>query len=540
MDIFDSHYVQVALAILSALILFFFAIENLSKEIQQLASERFREVIAKVAHNTYLGALTGAIATAIIQSSSAVTVITVILVNTGIISFRNSLGIILGSNVGTTITAQLALINSTVLPYILIILGFLLNFIHKRGKIVAKPIFFLGVILFSLSLLSSNITPLKNDPDIIAIFSYLSNPLLAYFVGMVITAIVHSSSIVSGILVILAQTGIVPIEVTIPMILGANVGSSATGFLAALKLNLHARRVGFSNILFNLIGSLLFMILLYPFISVLQSLSSDPAVQTALAHFLFNITTTLLFLGFLPQLEALVIKLVKGNEEEILFKTKYLKENEKKRIKVKQRILNINKEITYSIENTIKIYQLAISVFYHPTNLTTMNIHKLETLNDFLDDEITKNILELYKNKLSKKSAKSAVTLIKVSNSIEQLGDLGRDFSEVFERMHKLGIPYKDVDIERLTDIHNRLIHLFRDIEKNILTTSEKRLALIKVKEEDIYSMIKEDFDTHVERLQKEEKYDGHIFVDAISILELSVSKVRDIRKSLQKLLRES
>jgi len=182
---------------------------------------------------------------------------------------------------------------------------------------------------------------------------------------------------------------------------------------------------------------------------------------------------------------------------------------------------------------------MAISLFYNSSGLTEMNIHKLETLNDYLDDEITRSILELSKLKLSKKSAHSTVTLIKISNTIEQIGDLGMDFSEVFQRMHTLGIPYREVDIERLTDIHNRLIDLFRNIEKNILDTNEKKLAAIKMKEEEIYNMVKEDFDTHVERLQQEDEYDGNIFVDAISIIELTVSKIRDIRKLLQKQLQE-
>jgi Na+/phosphate symporter len=282
------------------------------------------------------------------------------------------------------------------------------------------------------------------------------------------------------------------------------------------------------------------MIFLTPFIWVVQTFSADIAGQTALAHFLFNVFNTLIFLVLLKPFERLIIKIVQGTEEEILFRTKYIKRNGYKKLKPKQKIESIKKEIAYSIENTIKIYQLAISSFYNPSNLTVMNIHKLETLNDYLDDETTECILELSKKRLGEKTARSTVTLIKVSNTIEQLGDLGTDFAQVFNRMHELGIPYREVDIERLTDIHNRLIELFRDIEKNIITTSEKRLANIKVKEEEIYNMIKEDFDTHVERLQKIDDYDGNIFVDAISVIELSVSKVRDIRKLLQKQIIEN
>jgi len=540
MDIFSSDYLRIALGLISALILFLYAIENLSKEIQELASERFREKISRIARNSYLGTIFGALATGIIQSSSAVTVITVILVNTGIISFRNSLGILFGSNIGTTVTAQLALVNSTVLASLFIIIGFFIGLIGgRRAKIIGKPVFFLGFILFSLSLLSSTIEPLKNNPDVIALFSEFSSPILAYFVSALFTGIIHSSSITSGIIVILAQSGLIPIEVSIPMILGANLGSSITAILASSRLNLFARRVGTANFMFNAIGTALFMLLLHPFIWVIESIANGIAMQTALAHVLFNVFNTLIFLVFLNPFENLIIKMVKGNEEEIVFRTKYLKRNGSKKIKPKERIDLIKKEITYSVENTIKIYQMAISLFYNSSSLTIMNIHKLETLNDYLDDRITESILELSKLKLSPKSAKTIVNLIKISNTIEQLGDLGMDFSEVFKRMHSLGIPYREVDIERLTSIHNRLIDLFRDIEKNIVSTNDKKLAAIKLKEEHIYNMVNEDFDTHVERLQGQDDYDGNIFVDAISIIELSVSKVRDIRKLLIRQLRD-
>ena len=540
MDIFSSDYLRIALGLISALILFLYAIENLSKEIQELASERFREKISRIARNSYLGTIFGALATGIIQSSSAVTVITVILVNTGIISFRNSLGILFGSNIGTTVTAQLALVNSTVLASLFIIIGFFIGLIGgRRAKIIGKPVFFLGFILFSLSLLSSTIEPLKNNPDVIALFSEFSSPILAYFVSALFTGIIHSSSITSGIIVILAQSGLIPIEVSIPMILGANLGSSITAILASSRLNLFARRVGTANFMFNAIGTALFMLLLHPFIWVIESIANGIAMQTALAHVLFNVFNTLIFLVFLNPFENLIIKMVKGNEEEIVFRTKYLKRNGSKNIKPKERIDLIKKEITYSVENTIKIYQMAISLFYNSSSLTVMNIHKLETLNDYLDDRITESILELSKLKLSPKSAKTIVNLIKISNTIEQLGDLGMDFSEVFKRMHSLGIPYREVDIERLTSIHNRLIDLFRDIEKNIVSTNDKKLAAIKLKEEHIYNMVNEDFDTHVERLQGQDDYDGNIFVDAISIVELSVSKVRDIRKLLIRQLRD-
>ena len=537
MNIFDSEYLQIVLAFVSALILFLYAIDTLSKEFQELASNKFREILGRLAKNKYLGTIFGAILTALMQSSTAVGVMTIILVNTGVISFHNSLGIIFGSNIGTTVTAQLVLLDSTMLAPLLMIVGLILGVIGKKTKMISKPIFHIGFLLLSLSLISSTIEPLKDSPEVMGIFSELSNPIIAYIVSTLFTAIIHSSSVTTGIIVILAQSGLIPIEVSIPMVLGANLGTNFTAILASVRLNLFARRVAVADFLFDAIGTVVFMFLIKPFSWSMQYLSSDPGVQTALAHLIFNVIATLVFLTFSRQFEQLVINLVKGNEEEILFKTKYLKKDEKG--KPRKRIRNIKMEIAYSIENTIKLFQKALSVFYNPNDTTQMEIAKYETLNDYLDDEITKSILNLTKVKLSPRDAHNTVVLIKISNTVEQLGDLGNDFSRVFLRMHKMGMSSKEVNIEKLTDIYNRLIELFRDIEKNIIDTDEKRLSTIKSKEEEITALINEQFDIHVLRLQKEAKYDGTIFVDAISIIESSVYKVRSIRKLLLKQIRE-
>jgi phosphate:Na+ symporter len=536
MNLLDSTYLQIFLGLLSALVLFLYAIENLSNELQGLASERFREIIGKLARNKYIGTLVGAISTAVIHSSTAVTVISVVLVNTGIISFRDSLGIILGSNIGTTITAQLALLNSPAIASMLIIFGFLLGLANKKFKLISKPIFFLGLILFTLNLLSSSIGPLKDNPEVMEIFGSLSSPLLAYLAGAGFTVLIHSSSITSGIVVILAVGGVIPIEVAIPLILGANLGSSVTALISSMRLNLYAKRVGVANFLFNLIGTVVFMIFLTPYVSFIQLLADNVGQQAALAHLFFNLFNTAIFLIFLTPFEKLVIALVRGQEEEILFRTKYIDKNKKGNLEGKMN--DIKKELVYSIENTIKIFQKAIATFYNPSRLTLMEIHKLETLNDFLDDEITEEIVSLADFKLSETEAQKTVTLVKVSNTIEQLGDLGNDFSKVFERMHNLGIHRDDVNIEKLTDIYNELIRLFREIEKTIADPKEDELQAVKPKEEEIYAQIREEFDAHVHKLQENERYSGSVFVDAVSIIELSVSKVRDIRKLLLRQVR--
>lgn len=484
MKILDFTYFQIFLGVISALVLFLYAIDNLSNELQSLASEKFRTVLSKVVKNKYAGALVGIVATAITQSSTVVIVTVMTLVNTGVISFTNSLGVMLGSHIGTTLTAQLALVNSAAIASILIIIGFVLELLGKKFRYVSKPIFFLGLILFSLHLVSLSIEPLRENPEIMQLFSHLSNPILAYFASAIFTIIVQSSSVSTGMIVILASGGMVPIEVAIPMILGANMGTSFTALILSLKLNLYARRAGIANFLVNFLGTLLFMIFLNPFTSLMTSIATGAGQQVALAHLLFNLFSAVIFLLLLKPFEKLIVKIVKGQEEEILFETKYIDEDQSKNLQ--SRIKDIKKELAYSIESTIKIYQKAVSAFYNTNKLTLMEIHKLETLNDFLDDEITKAIISLSKFKLSEKDAQRTVALVKISNTIEQLGDLGKDFSQIFERVHDLGIEEKDVNIEKLVDIHNRLMELFRIIEKAILGATEQELMDIKLKEEEI------------------------------------------------------
>lgn len=527
----DPVYLQIFFGIVSALILFLFAIENLSHEFQTLASEKFRDLIARLSRNRFMGTLVGAISTAVIQSSSAVSVIAVILVNTGVISFRNSLGVIFGTNIGTTITAQLALVSSSLLGPILILIGTILKFAGKKFKLVGKPIFFLGFILFTLNLLSSTIAPLSENREIIELFGTLSNPLIAYSVSALFTAIIHSSSVTSGIVVILALEGLIPIEVAIPMILGANLGSSLTSFVASSRLSIHSKRAGVANVLFNLMGSVVFMIFLPYYIDLLSFFVKGVAQQTALAHILFNIINTTVFLILLTPFEKLILKLMPGDEEEVLFKPKYINgENENP----KTQIQNIKRELVYSIENTTKIYEEAIGIYYHPDQHSLMKIAKLESLNDYLDDQITNAIVKLAKNKLSIVDAHSSVFLVKISNTIEQIGDLGQDFSDIFTRMHELGFDNRDVCVEQLSVLHSKYLDLLRDVIPLILEPSGEKIEGIKRMELEMTSLIKENFDIHVKKLQQEDDYNGNVFVDAISILELATAKVRSIRKLME------
>jgi len=347
----------------------------------------------------------------------------------------------------------------------------------------------------------------------------------------------HSSTITSSIVVILAKEGVIPLTVSVPMILGANLGTSITSLMTSKNLNLYAKRAGFANFLFKVIGTGVFMIFVDKFIIILQSLSGDLGAQTALGHLVFNVVNTIFFLIVMKPFEKLVVKMVPGDEEEVLFETKYIDSNDNTK-NLKESIDDIKKELVYSMENTKKIFKLALSIYGNPSGSIIMEMKKLESLNDYLDDEITTSIVSLSKFKLSQKTAEETVILVKISNTIEQLGDLGMDLSTVFTKMHKADSS-DSAHIEKLEYIFDMLMNLFTQIEKSIMSPKENELINIKKREEEIYAVIRKEFDVHVQKLQEDSKYDGSVFVDAVSIIELSVSKLRDIRKLLLKQVRE-
>lgn len=525
---------QVVLSVVPALILFLYGIENFSKEVRALGGDRFRNFLKKVTKTPVSGSFFGAIVTGIIQSSSATTVITISLVNAGMISFTQSLGIIFGSNVGTTLTAQLVALKLTAFAPVFIIIGFLvdLGLIGKKYKIFGKPLFFFGLVFFGLMLVSYGIEPIKNDPQVIEFFASFSNIFVALLVGFVFTALVQSSSVTTGLVVVLAQSDLIDLHIGLPLLIGANIGSSTTALLASFNMNLHAKRAGVSNFLFNLGGGVLFLPFIGLFLSLIASLGGNVAQQVANAHLVFNIVTLVLFLIILKPFSKLIIKIVRGEEEEILFNTKYLKDDLPK--DNDSAIDLINEEISYSLEITEKIFDKSIDMFKKPDKQGFDYIEKLESLNDFLDDKITEAVLNISNRKLTKNQAQKGVLLVQMSNAIEQLGDLGEDLSILSKRNFERGTH---IEFELIESVNHVFLEFKKNntlIKNNYPVLNEKTIQNIKKREKTITQTINKKYEQHLQKLNKNKKYQGSIFVEAIAILESASSKQRDIRKYIE------
>jgi phosphate:Na+ symporter len=308
---------KILLTAISAIVLFLYGLEGFSQEIQRVGGAAFSNLLRRLTESRWRGVLLGAVATAIVQSSSAITSLTVALVDAGTMSFRSSLGVLLGANIGTTSTAWLVSLKLTSIGPFFIVLGTVLSALPTRLRILGKAAFYFGFIFFSLDLVSFTLRPLAQNPVFTEVLSRSSTPLMGAVAGMLITAIVQSSSITTGLCILLVQQNLMPATAAIPIVIGANIGTTATALVASLKMQKTARRVAVANLCFNTFGVLLFLPFLGAFAVTAVDLTSDPGMAVAWAQLIFNtvmvLTVLLLLRIFHRPLESLDASAARGS-----------------------------------------------------------------------------------------------------------------------------------------------------------------------------------------------------------------------------------
>lgn len=299
---------QTVLLVFTYIVLFLYGLKAFSKEIQEAGAERMKQWLRRATSRSWLGFLIGALFTAVIQSSSAVSAMTVAMVDAGAISFVNSLGVLLGANVGTTSTAWLVSMKLTQIGPIFIVMGALISTLPYRIQLVGKSLFYFGFILFTLQLLSDSLTPLRESPAVMSALQSADNVWFAALAGMLITALVQSSSVVSGLAIILIQNQLIGLEESVAIIIGSNVGTTSTALIASVKLSAAAKLSAMANFVFNLSGTLLFLPLIVPLSHLVSHISTTPAYQVAWAHIIFNTSVAVIFLIILKPFSRALLR----------------------------------------------------------------------------------------------------------------------------------------------------------------------------------------------------------------------------------------
>lgn len=297
---------QVLIAVLAAVVLFLHGLQGLSQELQQIGRERLRGWLASLTRHRWQGLMVGTGATALVQSSSAITALTVTLVDAGMISLRGSLAIFLGAHIGTTSTAWLVSFNLTGIGPLFIVLGTILSLLPVRMRVIGKSVFYFGFVFFALDLIAGSLAPVRTDPRLVETLALASTPLVGIVIGILATALVQSSSVVAGLAILLVQQGVLGVTGAVSIVIGAALGTTVTALLASIPMGDAARRAALANLGFSAVG----VLLAAPFVTVLgqavQEWNSDPAQAVALAQLLFNVAVAALFLPLLGPVTRLL------------------------------------------------------------------------------------------------------------------------------------------------------------------------------------------------------------------------------------------
>jgi phosphate:Na+ symporter len=284
---------RVLLSIVSAIVLFLYGLGAFSQEIQTVGGETLKKWLGRLTEKRWLALLLGALATAIVQSSSAVTSLTVALVDAGTMSFRSSLGVLLGANIGTTSTAWLVSLKLTSIGPFFIVFGTLLSALPTRFKMLGKAAFYFGFIFFSLDVVSFTLKSLAQNALFAELLSRSSSPIMGVLAGALVTAVVQSSSITTGLCILLVQQNLLAATAAIPIVIGANIGTTATALVASIKMQRTARRVAVANLCFNAFGVALFLPFLGWFAVRMVEFAGEPGMAVAWAQLIFNVVMSL-------------------------------------------------------------------------------------------------------------------------------------------------------------------------------------------------------------------------------------------------------
>lgn len=527
---------ELLFAIIPGIILFLYGIEQFSREIQLAAGEYFRSLIQRLTSTPLRGALVGTLVTSVVQSSTATTVITVGLVNAGIISFAASLGIIFGSNLGTTLTSQLVALSLTAFAPLLILAGFLIGIFGGRYRIFGRPVFYFGLVFFSLSLISNVMVPYRTDPQLIQLVGMMDTVFLQIAFGFIITNIFQSSSVTTGLVVVLSQNGLVSPTMAIPILLGANLGTPTTALLVAARMNTAAKRAAVAHFLFNFLGVLLFLPFLGPFTAFVFSLGGVPAQQVANAHLLFNLTCCIIFIIMVQPFGRLVQRLVPGREDDIVFVPRSLKYPLPLAIPEVCRM--IEQEIVYILELSQDLLTELRLLLDSPPRKNP-RIQQLRDYAGFLDKQVNEAALVISQRNITNEEAEYIAGIVRVSTLAQVLADQTSGLCSIIEQLDEKGIS---ITPESAGAIRHSLV----PCEKNL----ELLIAAFPVIPGDVNGAMREQderlrdemtgqYQRYLARLSLNRSPAGSDISRALFQVEGMAATIREIRKSLRRLNRD-
>ncbi|MBN2261256.1 MAG: Na/Pi cotransporter family protein [Clostridiales bacterium] len=526
----NSELLIIFISLMGGLGLFLYGMNIMSDGLEKAAGDRMKHFIEVLTKNRVMGVLVGTLVTVIVQSSSATTVMVVGFVNAGIMNLTQSVGIIMGANIGTTVTAQLVSINLTALAPITIATGVGLKYFSKSSKIkkYAEILLGFGILFLGMDLMKEAVKPLREIQafkDLLLSFGSGSamDTFLGILTGFGITAIVQSSSATTGILIALASTGLLPITSAFPILLGTNMGTTVTAILSSLSANKTAKRAAIIHFLFNLIGTIIFGVFLSKLtINYVLSMSDDPARQLANAHTMFNVVNTLLLLPFAGVLVFLSNKILPVTEDELINETgiKYLDDRILETPSIA--IVQVLKEVLHMGNVAFNSYSFAIESLVTHDESKAFETFKLEKTINMMEKKIASYLIKLSNKEVSLKQREVIDSLFSTINDIERVGDHADNLAELGIHKFENNLFFSVVAVEELQLMSSRVSKSYTQA-LDALSSGDYSIARRVIEREGEIDLMERNFrKEHIKRLNEGlcSPEAGVIFLDIISNLE--------------------
>ncbi|MBW2216774.1 MAG: Na/Pi cotransporter family protein [Deltaproteobacteria bacterium] len=499
---------QVIFQSLGGLGMFLFGMKIMSEGLQKVAGKKMRQILSMVSNNRFVGCAAGAIVTSIIQSSSATTVMLISFVSAGLMTFTQSIGVTIGANIGTTMTAQLIAFNITAYALPAISLGVLLKFFLGRQKwvYVGDVLLGFGILFFGLATMKAGFAPLKHDPAFIAFFTKFNADgyfgiVMCVMVGTVLTMVLQSSSATVGIAMTLAIQGLLSFEACVALILGDNIGTTITAQLASVGATVNARRTANAHTLFNVLGVLL-IIFIFPFFVkfviwstgaflgigpldlIVDGEKTNIARYVANAHTLFNVVNGLFFLMVLRYLAKMAVWLTPQRKDQAdldeLHKIKYMDARfiDTPSVAIEQ----AKAEIIQMGESVKRMYDEVINSLEPRKLKRLVNWRKREEAIDILQKEITKFLIKVGQKNIVPEDSREISSLLRMTNNLERVGDSIENVAELIEELFEHELHLSEGGMNDYKEISNEvgkfIDYTIDSMRKDDIKLMNKALAL--------------------------------------------------------------
>ena len=519
------NWQEIIFHFLGGLGLFLYSIKTMGDGLQQAAGDRLRYYIDKYTSNPFLGVLVGIVVTALIQSSTGVTVITVGLVSASLLTLRQAIGIIMGANIGTTVTSFIIgfKLGEYALPLIFLGTMFLFFTKNRTANNIGRILFGVGGIFYALNLISAGMSPLKDLPQFKEYMVTLGqNPILGVVAGAVITVLIQASSATIGILQGLYAGGFLDLKGALPVLFGDNIGTTLTVIIAAAGANVSAKRVAATHVTFNVLGTILCLILLGPFTAMIEYFQAllhlSPEMTIAFSHGAFNVSNTIVQFPFIGALAYFVTKLIPGEDEVVKYEPLYLDEQ---LIKQAPSIAlgNAKKELLHLGNYAVKAFDLSYDYIINSNEKVAEKGHKTEEAINTIDEKLTRYLITLSSEALSQKESEVLTNILDSSRDLERIGDHAEALINLNDYLQRKNVHFSNSALEELEEIYRQTSEFVKDalesVENNDLEMAE---SLIE-RHEAINKMERVLRKTHIKRLNNGEcsTQAGVNFIDIIS-----------------------